>query len=220
MSWNIYFDDETGDIRYPAILDFIQAQGADIVCLQEVTDKFLKYLRKSPGLSDYKVFHSESPHRYRNIILSRLEVANSSVIELPTRLGRNAPYISVDDIKIFSLHLESMPEDIQYRLDQLTKIMDSTVGEKVILCGDMNFGDEDPEDIFVQQRFKDVGKSSGGFTYDIDRNKIAARTKFDNEVSRRLDRFLLREEMKIESYRILKDLSSDHFPILLELRDN
>jgi endonuclease/exonuclease/phosphatase family metal-dependent hydrolase len=220
ISWNILFDDESGTQRYPEILDYLEEQSVDVICLQEVTKSFIDVLSKHSLSKDFNIFHEKQEHWYRNIILAKSEVENEGIIELPTKLGRRAPYIVSEGVFIFSLHLESMPEDFNYRLEQLKTIQSFLETESYILCGDMNFGDQDREQNFVEDNFNDVGKSSGDLTYDIDRNKIAARTKFDNEVSRRLDRFLVGDDLKIDSYKMLTSPSSDHYPIYLEFRNN
>lgn len=220
ISWNIYFDDETGTQRYPEILDYLEEQNVDVICLQEVTESFLNFLRIHSLSSEFNIFHEKQEHWYRNIILAKTKVENDGIIDLPTRLGRSAPYIISEGVSIFSLHLESMPEDSSYRLEQLKTILSFLDTGSYILCGDMNFGDQDSEQYFVEDNFNDVGKSSGELTYDINRNKIAARTKFDNERSRRLDRFLVGDDLKIDSYKMLTSPSSDHYPIYLEFRNN
>lgn len=44
-TYNVWFDNVVNDVRYPAIAKLVTAMDADIVCLQEVNQSFLRHLK-------------------------------------------------------------------------------------------------------------------------------------------------------------------------------
>ena len=222
MSWNVYFDDASGQQRYPAIIQTIAEQKPELVCLQEVTHQFIEQLSSSKALTGYTLINSQGPGRYKNLILSKTAIASSGSISLPTNMGRYAPYIRTNingqNSIIVNLHLDSMMDDTQLRLSQLEKVHEFSRKEQtVILCGDLNFGDDDEENDFIQQHFKDVGAGNPKVTYDIENNALASKTRFPFEDSRRLDHILISNNIKARNYRVLSLPYSDHYPILVEV---
>lgn len=218
MSWNVYFDDASGEQRYPAIIQSIVEQKPDLVCLQEVTSKFIELLESSEQLASYSPVYSRNTSRYKNLILTKTDINSSGIITLPTNMGRSATYIKTrinnTDTTIVNLHLDSMMNDTELRLRQLEKIVTITSNDSaVVLCGDMNFGDSEKENAYIQQHFKDVGKSNPKATYDIDNNALARETKFLLENSRRLDRILVSDKIRAGNYQLLTLPYSDHYPI-------
>ena len=118
---------------------------------------------------------------------------------------------------LVNLHLDSMINDSSTRRLQLRVIDNLFRGKNnVVLCGDFNFGDAETDDYNLQREFVDPGKQDKQVTYDIENNRLAAKTKFDNEKSRRLDRFYLKANVKILEYKVIKNQSSDHYPIFLK----
>ena len=222
MSWNVYFDDASGDERYPAIIQSIVEQNPDLVCLQEATSKFIGLLKSSEQLANYSPVHSRGASRYKNIILTKTGINSSGIIPLPTNMGRSATYIKTRinnrDTTIVNLHLDSMMNDTALRLRQLEKVVEFTSREDaVILCGDLNFGDGEKENAFIRQHFRDVGLDNPKATYDIENNALAGKTKFLLENSRRLDHILVSDDIKARNYRVLSLPYSDHYPITAEL---
>ena len=222
MSWNVYFDDASGTQRYPAIIQTIAEQKPKLVCLQEVTHKFIEQLTSSEALSGYTFVNTHGPGRYKNLILSKTAITSSGTITLPTNMARTAPYIRTSingqNAIIVNLHLDSMMLDTQLRLRQLEKVHEFTSKEQtVILCGDLNFGDDDEENSFIQQHFKDVGADNPKVTYDIENNVLASKTRFPFEDSRRLDHILISKNIRAHGYRVLSLPYSDHYPILVEV---
>jgi endonuclease/exonuclease/phosphatase family metal-dependent hydrolase len=222
LSWNIYFDDESGKERYPLILDELLKLNSDIICLQEVTNDFLKVLKTGESLNHYTIFYDESCTSYQNIILYRVGIVSSGRLKLSSRMNRHAPYIRFKggehEFTLVNVHLESMFEDTQIRLDQLREIEDHfREVENLIICGDMNFGDKDQENTEVLKRYKLVAKDDTRATYDIEKNTLASITRFAEEGSRRLDKFVFRGEFNLKNYELYELSSSDHFPISVEI---
>ena len=223
LSWNIYFDDESGNERYPAILQILERSEADIIFLQEVTDQFLETLFKTRKLSNYKFFNIDNNQSYRNIILSRVTVAHSCSIVLPSNMNREVPFVDINISNVVhrfaSIHLESLLTDYSMRCDQI-KLLVKNFSEQTnsfFLCGDVNFGDEDLENNLVNEYFYDLCREDHRFTYDTENNILASQTKFPNEESRRLDRFLSSSKVLSSNYCILDSVYSDHYAISVEL---
>ncbi|OUR95819.1 hypothetical protein A9Q84_15065 [Halobacteriovorax marinus] len=223
MTWNIYFDDESGLKRYPAILETILKKQAAVVCLQEVTDVFIRLLQTSELTSHYTILGIEQTARYKNIILTNLNVEEFGIFQLPSNMSRCAPYLKVRSedrtLTVVNLHLESMLEDTDIRTSQLSSVLDQTRSDmSLILCGDMNFGDDDFESRFVKEYFQDLGAVDARVTYDVENNQIAKATRFPGEGSRRLDRFLIKGEVEFSNYQLHLEPFSDHFPITVEIK--
>ncbi|EQC43173.1 endonuclease/exonuclease/phosphatase family protein [Bacteriovorax sp. DB6_IX] len=220
LSWNIYFDDDSGVIRYPRIIEAIEKLDCEFVCLQEVTPAFIRLLEDSCLKKSYKFFHLNQEQSYRCIILSRIEIRDQGILTLPSNLKRVAPYVVVEhcdcELQLFCVHLESMLEDTELRIRQL-KHIHSLAKRDFVICGDFNFGDDDLENSYICENFIDFGQSDKSFTFDIDRNQMAFENKFEKEGSRRLDRFIAKGKIRSKSYQVVEELSSDHFPIVCEL---
>lgn len=222
MSWNVYFDDYSGEDRYPEIIKTIAKQNPDVVCLQEATDKFIKSLILSQNFDAHTLININGSGSYKNIILTKLKISSNGIIHLPTNMNRYAPYIKTEingkSTVVVNLHLDSMMEDTEIRIKQLKKVVSSTSDDdNVILCGDLNFGDDDKENTFINKHFKDTGSNNKKFTYDIEKNILAKKTKFTFEKSRRLDHILISDNIKSENYTVLITPYSDHYAIISNL---
>ncbi|MFC1589813.1 endonuclease/exonuclease/phosphatase family protein [Pseudomonadota bacterium] len=222
MSWNVYFDDATGYQRYPEIIRTISEQKPDVVCLQEVTNKFIGQLTSSSNLAGYLFTNSHGDGAYKNIILSKPRISSSGIINLPTKMNRYAPYIETEingkSTVVINLHLDSMMDDTELRISQLEKVVEFTNNaHSFVLCGDLNFGDGDKENEFVSTHFKDIGAKNKQVTYDVENNVLAEKTKFLLEKSRRLDHILISDDIQASNYRVLITPYSDHYPITADL---
>ena len=219
MSWNIYFDDASGDRRYPEVIKTILNQNPDVVCLQEVTNKFIKQLSDHKELNKYSFINTQGAESYRNIILTKNKPDQSGTITLPTNMNRYAVYIKTNivnkTLNIINLHLDSMTNDTELRISQLKQILKSTQDDKnILLCGDFNFGEHDKENTFINNYFSDAARDNKTRTYDVNRNSLASKTKFVFEESRRLDRLLTRGNIRASNYHVLITPHSDHYPII------
>lgn len=218
LTWNIYFDDETGVTRYPSIIESISKHNAHVVCLQEVTEEFISLLKKSELKESYQFYNLNQKTSYKNILLSKTPVTNSGTFQIPTNLERTAPYIKIKmndkELMVVSVHLDSLLEDTQLRISQLKSVLEQSRGEEnLILCGDMNFGDLDRENEYVAEYFKDAACGDLRYTYNVEDNKMASNTKFPEEASRRLDRFFIKGGLTTSNYQLHIESFSDHYPI-------
>ncbi len=223
LSWNVYFDDRSGQVRYPKIIKHIINQKADVICLQEVTHDFLKRLKSNVVLQQYQFIIANRFKHYTNLTLTKLSIKSKKTLRLTSRMNRVAVYSvlgsSEKELLVVNLHLESMLNDSPIRREQLNFVQEVTRNKKnVLICGDFNFGDVEKDDIKLSKIFFDIGKQNKSFTYDIKNNKLAAKTKFKIETSRRLDRFYIRGSIASTNYKVVKTFLSDHYPILVELK--
>ncbi|WP_127716803.1 endonuclease/exonuclease/phosphatase family protein [Halobacteriovorax sp. HLS] len=223
LSLNIYFDDKSGEVRYPQIISFLKNHHFDIICLQEVTDSFLTLLNSCPRLSSEYGQRIYGEGRYRNIIISKLSSLNKGIINLPSQLSRQAPFIDIKVskqlLRIYSVHLESCLDDEQIRLAQLDHLYQKYFedGINFILCGDMNFGDEDSESTTSANLYHDHSNGDKTYTFDVENNALASSTRFPDEPSRRLDRFLSNLEIESKNYNVHRSNFSDHYAISIDL---
>ncbi len=223
LSWNIYFDDDTGRARYPLIINSLKEFDADIICLQEVTGKFHSLLKESNDLAGYAIYSFEDEAKYQNIILVKNLIITSGIFDLPSEMNRKAPFVTFSfkgsEFTIVNVHLESMLEDGDIRIAQLKNILNKTSSQdKLIVCGDMNFGDDDPENHFLSSSFNIAGLDDLRATFDVDKNLMAKETKFPSEKSRRLDRFVFKGEIEYENYEVYDIPHSDHYPISILIK--
>ena len=218
MSWNVYFNDVSGKKRYPKIINTIEKHQADIICLQEATDTFIKNIQASSLNKQYKLIITSENKNYRNIILTKLKSISSGSIQIPTNMNRSVPYIifTINNtlIRLANVHLDSMLNDTELRIKQIDKILSHIEpNESLILCGDVNYGDDDKENTFTNIHFKDSAASDKRTTYNTIKNKLATKTKFLTENSRRLDRIFIRGELSSTNYNLYEYPFSDHYPI-------
>lgn len=225
LSWNIYFDDQSGLKRYPEILSFLKHGDYDFICLQEVTASFLELLKNDSLHQNYYLSEIEENKRYQNLILSKYPLFFSKVIPLNSKLERvlNLVKINFPKSSLFlgTVHLESYPEDTQIRLLQLEEIQQTSKDfPNFILAGDFNFGDEEEENQLLNNFFTDTGLKNGEATFDIVKNKIASQSKFPNEKSRRLDRICTKGNILTRNFHKYELQSSDHFPVEITFEIN
>jgi len=216
LSYNVYFDDETGKIRYPEIIKFIKNGGYNVIALQECTPMFLSLLSHDSTLRYFTRQQGRLRHGYTNIILTSLNTLQTGDIKLTSNMGRSAPFIELAQSKmmIVNVHLESGLFDGDMREQQLNTILDTTKEQsKLMIAGDMNFDDGDDEEQLLSQ-FHDLGVKSKHLTYDVELNALAKQTKSPFEGSKRLDRIFLKcESCEVNHFNVLQVKHSDHWPV-------
>lgn len=221
LSYNVYFDDETGKSRYPDIIKFIKQGDYNVIALQECTPMFLSLFTRDSTLRYFTRQQGSLRDGYTNIILTSLKTKQTGDIKLPSNMGRSAPFIELADsnMMIVNVHLESGLFDSDSREQQLNTILDATKKQtKLMIVGDMNFADGDDEEQLLNQ-FHDLGAKSKQLTYDVELNVLAQQTKFPFEGSKRLDRLFLKckncevEQFNVQQFNYRKVKHSDHWPV-------
>jgi len=221
LSYNVWFDDASGlSYRYRQITDFLAKEDPDYVCLQEVTPKYLKILKKEFP-AKYQIYDdSLVKKQYGNVIFTKNEPARVQILPLETRMSRTALIVQDSHYSIVNVHLESMLTDTHIREQQLSQVINHTQQlPHLIICGDFNFGDMEKENERISE-FTDTGKDAGEPTYDIEHNKLAAKNRFPDEPTRRLDKILLRKGHPTFRLEVKKPMFSDHYPIVLTVSEH
>jgi endonuclease/exonuclease/phosphatase family metal-dependent hydrolase len=223
LSYNVYFDDQSGKHRYPNILELIDNEKYNVIALQECTPQFIKLLVRDTHLNKYTMAFGEPSNGYQNILLTSLPVLEYGNIALTTQMGRSAPYIVLSDTqtKIINVHLESGLFDGDVRHKQINEILHaSRDSQNLMIAGDFNFGDGAAEALLLDQ-FNDIGKKRSQITYDTEINILARETKFLFEPSRRLDRIYVKcNACKSSKLDIIKAEYSDHWAINAKIKDH
>ncbi len=220
LSYNVWFDDASGiSSRYQQINDFISEQSADYVCLQEVTPAYLQMLKKTFS-AQYQIYPDDRVRRYYgNVVLTKSTDTKPQIIQLKTAMNRRALMVVDRYYTLVNVHLESMLSDTEIREQQISQIKEKVDQvSNVIVCGDFNFGDGEPENQLISE-FMDTGKAVGEVTYDVENNNLAKSNKFFFEASRRLDRILVKTQDKNFNFEVKKVLFSDHYPVILKMVD-
>lgn len=216
LSYNVYFDDETGKSRYPDIIKFIKKGNYNLIALQECTPIFLSMLNRDNKLRYFTRQQGSMRDGYTNIILTSLKTTQTGDIKLPSNMGRSAPFIKLANSKmmIVNVHLESGLFDSDIRKQQISTILANTkTQKKLMIVGDMNFDDGDSEEQLLIT-FQDLGNNNKQVTYDVELNALAQKTKYPFEVSKRLDRVFLKcDNCNVNQFKIQKFNQSDHWPV-------
>lgn len=216
LSYNVYFDDETGKTRYPKIIKFIKQGNYNVIALQECTPQFLKLISSDLTLRYFTLQQGSLRDGYTNVLLTSLKVIKQGDINLTSNMGRSAPFIQLAQMNMMfvNVHLESGLFDQNIRQTQLNKILDVTKSQlNLMIVGDMNFADDDQEEELLTE-FLDIGSSSKKLTYHTDLNLLAQHTMFPLERSKRLDRMFLKcKTCEVNQFDVQQVEYSDHWPI-------
>ena len=212
---------------------------ADVIALQEVTPWLLHELR---GQAWAKAYHMPMKDGQPwppggLLIMSRNPIRNPRAGPLPGRQGRAWLVVETQvggvQVAVATCHLESPLAAGHTRAKQLDVFFDRLHGHgDALFLGDFNFGDgEQPETARLREAYVDAWRAtqgdSRGFTWDMHRSAMARRGAFQGEVSRRLDRILVKSNaLRPAKAIIIGDepvdteghvFPSDHFGLLVEL---
>ena len=241
VTYNVLADEEPSGQRVPKLLEILRSTDADIIVLQEVAPWFANLLLKEPWLQPYhrplKDGKTFIAHEY--LVLSRFLILDTESAPLPGNQHRAyfAATIQLPSgpAKVATCHLESLLEDGPMRAQQLDIYFQRLAGTgDAFLAGDFNFGDgEQPDTNHIAPDFRDawleVHPNLPGFTWGIEKSRMARAESFPGEPSRRLDRVLYRStQWQLISAELLgtepvskKDkqlFPSDHFGLLVVFR--
>jgi len=148
LTYNVWF--ETGvafDTRCSALFDIMKQTKADIICLQEVIPRFVQKLVKETWLQDnYYISDCDGSTvgSYGVMILSKIPVNQFVEYQLNSEMERSLLtaelIINSQNIKVATVHLESLDFSAPLRKEQLQKIFpllkDVTTS---LFMGDFNF---------------------------------------------------------------------------------
>lgn len=201
-TYNVLADQVGVQKRLPALFAILQESQADIIALQEVAPWFLLALEQEEWARAYHPTIVDGKHVAPGgqYILSKLPVKSFVYRYLPGRQRRTVLVAEVEvngrRIAVATTHMESYLEDGPIRAAQLDVIFPLLAGyDDAILLGDLNFGDGEPETAHLRSDYVDLWTvlhpAKPGFTWDIEKSRMARRGSFPKERSRRLDRILV-----------------------------
>ena len=193
ITYNVWFSEYRQWTRARAVFEILKSIKADIVCLQEVTPKFLAWLREEDFVQTLYALSDSvgttlrgSELAYGVVLLVRrgLHVSRLHLYELPSQMSRAVLVASLPlpthELRVATVHLESL-DATNLRIQQLKRICQILIeGEEQgpacssssILCGDMNFDDGAPEEqVLCQAEFVDSANCGCTMPYDDVRGK-------------------------------------------------
>lgn len=240
LTYNVLAGSDHLERRLPALLQVLKSSNADIIALQEANEWLLSRLEDEPWYRER--YYGTLTNGYLDApggqcILSRFPIDEWSWLNLPGMQGRAAvivrTQINGQPMIVATAHLESRPDDGAMRARQLDRIFEAIGNEHdAIMLGDLNFSDGwRPETDHLDELYNDVWKAiypdKPGFTWDIERNKLARKGSFPNEKSGRVDRILVKSShWRAASARLFADeplaadqkdlFPSDHFGVIVE----
>jgi len=233
VTYNVLADTDQADQRVPQLLKIIGDCDADVIALQEAAPWFIGKLARAKWFKKYHAPKSGGkiicPRGL--LILSKQPITSSEFALLPSKQRR--AYLLVETtingvkFKIATSHLDSFLKEGAVRAKQMDVIFKKlSAGDNAVFLGDFNFGDdEQPETKHLDKAYVDVWTKTNpkkkGYTWNIEKSKMARDGSFPKEKSRRIDRILIRSKRaKPISANILGDkplkgktdvFPSDHF---------
>lgn len=157
VSWNVWSENAS----FLQVTRFIKSQKADVICLQEVSHKLLKKLRKLSGytlaqaIDFYYVLEKRKKTPYYLVILSKLPFITQETFFIPTvqydsilsqLFGLEecieGQYVDVvwkgKSVRIFNVHFQCYVRP-KIRIEQFQSVVDQFHPEsRNIICGDFN----------------------------------------------------------------------------------
>lgn len=225
LDWNLHYGvaaDTAVDLEQ--IARTIEAQGPDVVALQEVSRGWVlgggadmaTWLGHRLGM--HVAFAPAADRQFGNALLSRTPLTDVEVVDLPYGAGpqaRSALTALVDGpggtpVRVTSVHLQHRDANTPTRLDQLTAL-DAALPDDgpSVLAGDLNAGPGSPE----LDALADAGWASALDTAGAE----GALTHPSNDPEVRID-WVLGREVTFADARVLADDSSDHLAVVTTVR--
>jgi hypothetical protein len=147
LTWNVWFDDYQFTARVDHICKFIESADVDVVCLQEVTPRFIFQLRDQSWLTKYDVsddLQGSSVGSYGIVMLCKKELSAAyKFTRFPSGMGRSLLSTRLllrgAEFCVGTVHLESL-NNASLRKQQLEICRDTLdTYDYAVLCGDFNF---------------------------------------------------------------------------------
>ena len=214
ISYNVWFSNYKMKERLMSLIDTINVQQPDIVCLQEV----VKYQHDELKKIGYNIYPAELKDEYECVILSKYPIDKFNVIKMPSNMNRKICFIKVSvnekDIVIVNVHFES-----EFRKTNTIKIMQykyvSLIVNKlymdyknVILCSDTNVTINDTN--YFNKYFDEMNDSwekcgfnkDNQYTYDCETNNNLQSRKI--KLRSRIDRIMFRcNDLYVDNFSLL-----------------
>ena len=188
LTWNV-----EGHTYYRGKLDAlvcnILALDPDVLCLQEVSPRLWATLgprleKTLPHTTYPQYFGAEgkTTDLYGNCICSKTPMTHERdlVFETKSILSRGFVCATIGAIDIICTHLDSSPDRVQNRLDQIQQLLSYIVtrpnNNRVVVAGDFNSGEESEEHAILEDWLHDTWREGThspvdrGFTEDSNAN--------------------------------------------------
>ena len=226
LDWNLHYGVAAHTaVDLEQIARTIEAQGPDVVALQEVSrgwvlgggSDMLTWLGHRLGM--HVAFAPAADQQFGNALLSRTELTDVEVIPLPYGAGpqdRSALTALVDApggerVRVTSVHLQHRDDSADTRLEQLAALEAALPADgPSVLAGDLNAGPGSAE----LGALDDAGWASAMDTAGAE--DVLTHPSNDPEV--RIDWVLGRDGVTFAEARVLADDSSDHLALVTEAR--
>ncbi|KAL4506004.1 hypothetical protein ABPG72_013765 [Tetrahymena utriculariae] len=186
ISYNVWFDQFNFVERNQELRKLFLKYDPDFICLQEVTQYFIQLLSQDKELCSKYYFSSSYVKNYDVLILSKYPIS-FYCRNYKSNQGRNllVGVINVNEINlaIGTTHLESLPQNKEFRKYQLQVIQDElSKYPESIFMGDLNLETEN-ESSYLPSQYPDtwleLHPNDQGVTFP--------------QIKKRLDRVLLKQ---------------------------
>jgi len=234
ISYNVWFDMETADTRFPKIAKRLNTLNPDVILLQEVTPKFIEHYLASPLSQSHLLFSSpNAKHAYGLAYLTKKRLTYSKVVPLRSQYRRTVYFVLLEltnnqALVLANVHLESGQLEEKARSQQINAIHHTHLPEFInevndklpglnilgtLWAGDFNI-DGAESHATLSQNWQDAARKPQQeelMTYDVKTNPLAKKTAGWFEGSSRLDRIYLNQDslLLIDRYSVLDDLNKE-----------
>eukprot|EP00760_Papus_ankaliazontas_P002319 PhM_4_TR10947/c1_g1_i3/m.88524 len=207
MTFNVLFDlfdheqNVQSERRVPLQVAALRSCGADIIALQEVTPQWFQNVLVRELVSEYHMTCVAPGARSGQVVLSRVPFVKASIMRLSTNKHcvvasvRAQPdvVVTVMNAHLISDHSNQGNVRRPQEIATIGQHVPRGVNDRVVLLGDFNFGVDDAEETSVTWSpfvdvWADLRGSEPGYSFDRERNPLAAITSTRRMESRRLDR--------------------------------
>jgi endonuclease/exonuclease/phosphatase family metal-dependent hydrolase len=231
MTYNVHHGfDAHGDPSIDRIVRIIEEDRPDIVALQEVSRSWLvagsfdmlEWLARR--LDMHYVWGPTADGTWGNAILSRYPIAQARTFPMPNndqlRLDRAFTRVDIEVgqgqiTTVFATHLHASRGDTAIRLEQIRSIIAAGASDRsddVIVLGDLNFRQWEPEhDLLQQAGFLDSFKVAGA---RASRREGGATSR----ANVRIDYIWVTPSLELSEFEIGSEFASDHLPIAVTVR--
>ncbi|WP_426311328.1 endonuclease/exonuclease/phosphatase family protein [Cellulosimicrobium sp. E-16] len=228
LDWNLHYGVSADpSVRLDEMVATIEDSGADVVTLQEVSRGWVlgggadmaTYLARETGMR--VVFVPAADRQFGNALLwdpLRGDLDDVARHALPYGAGpqeRSAISATLDaagvPVRVTSVHLQHREENTPTRLDQLeTLLAAEPVEGAYVLAGDLNAEPGWDEITLLEEQGLESGQDAAGNPDALTSPSVAP--------AHRIDWVLGSDDVTFRSFEVLDVTTSDHRPLLAELR--
>ena len=227
MTYNVFFHDQTGALRYPQIMAHIRSRSPDEVALQEVTHSFYALLKESNLTKTYTISPEKRTERYFTLLLTKAKPVSVGRLPFESRMGRDALYVDLlhegVPMRIVTVHLESTNDERSrtLRAGQMAALGGVIKGHTVIV-GDFNYPSKSPFYGTAPHDLIDAAVAAGEsdqVTFDRLHNPLATDTPGEGSAGPggRIDRVYYTPGLSHADYTVERVFYSDHYPVSVTL---